>query len=147
MRLTEFLLPPLCVLSLYPPPHPHSPLLHYQVTDRPQGNKKNGTFRIQEILKIKNGKFLIYCLPDFIALRPQRISPRTLWFYIFSLFIELLTVPFIKTLFLKGRCNNHIGCFALISYFTVIYQVLLVVGAALHFYGHGIFRQVGNFYS
>jgi len=75
ISLIEFLLPPLCVLSIVILCILTPPLLHYQVTERLPGNKKNKTFRIQELPKIKNGKFLIYCLPDFIALRPQRISP------------------------------------------------------------------------
>jgi hypothetical protein len=49
-------------------------MLHYQVTERPPGNNKNGTFGIQELPKIKDNKLLISCVLDFIALRPQRIS-------------------------------------------------------------------------
>ena len=66
IKLPDFLLPPLCVLSIVILRILSSPLLHYQVPERPPGNKKNETFRIKELPRIQDKKFLISCLQDFI---------------------------------------------------------------------------------
>jgi hypothetical protein len=65
----------LCALSIFILSILSSPLLHYQVTEKLPGNKKNEALGIKELPKIKDKKFLISCLPDIIALRPRRISP------------------------------------------------------------------------
>jgi hypothetical protein len=73
--LPESFLPPLCVLTIVILYILFFPLLHYPVTEKPPGNNKNETFGIQELPKIKDKILSISCVPDFIALRPQRISP------------------------------------------------------------------------
>jgi hypothetical protein len=40
MRLTEFLLPPLCVLSLVIPLYPYLSLIHYQANKKEWNGKK-----------------------------------------------------------------------------------------------------------
>jgi hypothetical protein len=69
MKLTEILLPPLCVLliftlrilSLFPASLPGN-------QNRPQGNNKNEKFGIQELPKITNKKFLISCVTDLYSI-------------------------------------------------------------------------------
>jgi len=58
MKLVEFLLPPLCVLSIVILRILTLSLLQHQVTQRQPGNKKNKTIGIQELPKIKHKEFL-----------------------------------------------------------------------------------------
>ena len=58
MKLVEFLLPLLCVLSIVILRIFTLSLLQHQVTERQPGNKKNKTIGIQKLPKIKHKEFL-----------------------------------------------------------------------------------------